>query len=168
MDILNKPLVILSLIVLAGAVAVFVVVDEMPQEPSSVGSPTETVNGDPTVRNDGDDFEGLAVFPTWSALEPATFPVSIEGEARGMWYFEASFPIKIVLPNGVVLGKGYAQAQEDWMTEEVVPFSAEVALAEGAPEYVGTAALVLEKANPSGLPENAAQFTTTITVDTTQ
>lgn len=162
MGLFNKPLVVLGLIVVAAVAAIFLFVDD-----DALEEPTEAeVVYD--VRTDGNDFDGLAVFPTWSTLEPATFPVLIDGEARGTWFFEANFPVQILLPDGVVLGEGYAQAQENWMTEDVVPFYAEIKLAEGAPEYTGTAALVLKKANPSDLPENDAQFTTTIVVDTTQ
>jgi len=120
------------------------------------------------VRTDGDEFEGLAVFPSWSTAEPATFPLIIDGEAKGTWFFEASFPLEIIAEDGTVLARGYSQAQESWMTEEVIPFYAEMKKVDGAPEYSGVAALVLKKANPSGLPEYDAQFTTQIFIDTTQ
>jgi len=126
-----------------------------------------SANSEP-VRADGDDFDGLAVFPTWSALEPATFPILVDGEARGPWFFEATFPVEIRLNDGVILAEGYAQAQDEWMTTEVVPFYAELKKKDGAPDYVGVAALVLKKANASGLPEHDARFTTQIFIDTTQ
>ncbi|MDP4009114.1 MAG: Gmad2 immunoglobulin-like domain-containing protein, partial [bacterium] len=34
-------------------------------------------------------------------------PLHIEGEARGTWYFEASFPIHIEDANGTILGQHY-------------------------------------------------------------
>ena len=49
-------------------------------------------------------------------------PLSIEGEARGNWYFEASFPIKLIDADGRELAQGIAQAKSDWMTENFVPF----------------------------------------------
>jgi|GEM_PF-714304 len=78
-------------------------------------------------------------------------PLTITGEARGTWYFEASFPARLLDANGVVLFEGPIQAQGDWMTEEFVPFSATINFK--APT-AKTGTLVLMKDNPSGLPEN--------------
>lgn len=84
-----------------------------------------------------------------------TTPLTIRGEARGTWYFEATFPVKIVDSDGNVLGQSYAQAQDEWMTEEFVPFESTLTFDPGdATEGV----LVLEKDNPSGLPENDDQL----------
>ncbi|MBL4644670.1 MAG: hypothetical protein JKX80_02270 [Candidatus Pacebacteria bacterium] len=63
----------------------------------------ESTSEEIVVRSDGNDFDGLAVFPTWSTVEPATFPIVIDGQARGTWYFEANFPIEVQLRDGVVL-----------------------------------------------------------------
>ena len=176
MGIFQKPLVVLGLLVAVAFVAVYVFVDDTRMPAGGDGVQVKSPRADARdgnartpkrARTDGDDFDGLAVFPTWSTLEPATFPILIDGQARGQWFFEGSFPVKVMLPGGVVLGEGVAQAQSDWMTTDVVPFYAEIKRAENAPEYSGVAALVLEKANPSGLPENAARFTTQIVVDTT-
>lgn len=78
-------------------------------------------------------------------------PVKISGEARGYWFFEASFPVKVNDAEGNELGVGIAQAKSDWMTEEFVPFEATVSFSSPQTE---TGLLVLEKDNPSGLPEN--------------
>ena len=45
-------------------------------------------------------------------------PLKITGSARGTWYFEASFPVRIVDANGKELGVIPAQAKSDWMTTE--------------------------------------------------
>lgn len=127
---------------------------------------TDTIQTDTTIKTDGEEFDGLAVFPTWSSSEPATFPVIIDGEAQGVWFFEANFPIEIITPDNTVVGRGYAQAQGEWMTDGIVPFFAEIQRAEGSPEYTGVASLVLRKANASGLPEHDAAFTTQIFIDT--
>ena len=87
---------------------------------------------------------------------------SVIGEARGTWFFEASFPIQLFDKDGKLLATAIAQAQEDWMTENFVPFKADIA----APEsYIGEATLVLKKDNPSGLPENDASIYFKITVE---
>ncbi len=78
---------------------------------------------------------------------------SISGSARGYWFFEASFPIELQDGNGNVLGIFVAQAEGDWMTEEFVPFKAQITL---ATPYVGQAIIVLKKDNPSGEPQNDA------------
>jgi hypothetical protein len=53
-------------------------------------------------------------------------PLIAKGEARGTWFFEASFPIEIRAKDGTVLGSGPAQATGEWMTENFVPFTASV------------------------------------------
>ncbi|KKW14205.1 MAG: hypothetical protein UY54_C0021G0003 [Parcubacteria group bacterium GW2011_GWA2_50_10b] len=83
-----------------------------------------------------------------------TSPVTVSGEARGNWYFEASFPIKLLDANGRLLAQAPAQAQGEWMTTEFVPFRLSLPFATST---TATGILVLEKDNPSGLPENAAE-----------
>jgi hypothetical protein len=82
-------------------------------------------------------------------------PLTISGRARGTWYFEASFPVRIIDANGKQLAIAPAAAQGEWMTEEFVPFS--VVLEFKTPQ-TATGTLILEKDNPSGLPENANQL----------
>lgn len=82
-------------------------------------------------------------------------PIRIEGEARGQWYFEADFPARLFDSQGREIGVGIMAAQGEWMTEEFVPFSGEVVFSETQDER---GVLVLEKANPSGLPENEEQL----------
>ncbi len=78
-------------------------------------------------------------------------PLTINGEARGYWFFEASFPVVLFDAEGNTLAQGIAQAKSDWMTEDFVPFESELQFA--APATV-EGNLVLKKDNPSGLPEN--------------
>jgi len=80
-----------------------------------------------------------------------TSPLIVEGEARGTWFFEASFPVKITDESGNVLGVSYAQAQSDWMTENFVPFRGEITYSS---KSGGNGFLVFAKDNPSGLPEH--------------
>jgi len=78
-------------------------------------------------------------------------PLIIKGQARGTWFFEASFPIKLYDGNDNLIASGIAQAKSDWMTEDFVPFQAELVF---SPASTEKGLLVLEKDNPSGLPEN--------------
>ena len=83
-----------------------------------------------------------------------TSPLTVRGEARGTWYFEASFPVRLLDSSGNELAVAPAQAQDDWMTIDFVPF--EVTLTYTTTSATGS--LVLEKDNPSGEPQNAASI----------
>ncbi len=76
-------------------------------------------------------------------------PLVITGKARGTWFFEASFPVRLVDDNGNVIANGYVEAQSEWMTTDFVPFSGTLTFTTTA--KAGT--LMLLKSNPSGLPE---------------
>jgi len=82
-------------------------------------------------------------------------PLLIKGEARGFWFFEATFPVKLLDDKGNIIAQHYAQAKGDWMTEDFVPFEAELVF-EAPTTQKGW--LVLEKDNPSDLPENAEEL----------
>ncbi|MFA5318088.1 MAG: Gmad2 immunoglobulin-like domain-containing protein [Patescibacteria group bacterium] len=79
-------------------------------------------------------------------------PLMIYGQARGNWYFEGDFPVVLTDWDGKIIGQGHATAQGEWMTEEFVPFSAELEFI--APTLRDNGTLILRKDNPSGLPEN--------------
>ena len=77
-------------------------------------------------------------------------PETISGKALGTWFFEGSFAIRLLNNNGKEIAVGIAQAQEDWMTEDWVNFSAEIEFQKPTSE---TGFLSFEKANPSGKAE---------------
>ncbi|MDQ3014663.1 MAG: Gmad2 immunoglobulin-like domain-containing protein [bacterium] len=81
-------------------------------------------------------------------------PLSITGEARGTWYFEATFPIQLVDANGKMIVETYAEAQGEWMTEKFVPFTAKV-IFDTPTTQTGT--LIFMNANPSGEPERSLE-----------
>lgn len=87
---------------------------------------------------------------------------SVVGAARGGWYFEASFPIAVLDENDVLIATGIAQAQGEWMTENFVPFKADIVV---PATFTGPATLVLRKDNPSGMPENDASISFPITIE---
>lgn len=76
-----------------------------------------------------------------------TNPMEISGQARGFWFFEASFPAKIVDANGVELAAFSIETTDDWMTEEFVNFSVTVPFATST---TATGTLILHNSNPSG------------------
>lgn len=85
-------------------------------------------------------------------------PLIISGEARGYWFFEASFPVLLTDWDGKIIAESYATATGDWMTEEFVSFAATVDFESpyhsGDPEFMRRGFLILKKDNPSGLSEN--------------
>lgn len=82
-------------------------------------------------------------------------PLKIEGKARGSWFFEAVFPVKLLDGNGKQVSVTYAQAQGDWMTDDFVNFNALFNFT--APE-TDKGILLFQNDNPSGLPENQKEF----------
>ncbi len=115
-------------------------------------------NGQSFTRDVGNTVEMMDIIrlTTPSAGDTVTSPITLTGEARGTYYFEASFPVDIEDTDGNVIGQGYVTATEDWMTEEFVPF--EGTLEFEAPTGATMVYLVAKKDNPSGLPENDAEL----------
>ena len=81
-------------------------------------------------------------------------PLTITGEARGTWFFEASFPVILTNWDGLIIAQGIAQAESDWMTTDFVPFKATLNFTVDKNAYSNKGALILRKDNPSGLPEH--------------
>lgn len=84
-----------------------------------------------------------------------TSPLVIQGQARGPWFFEASFPVYLLNADGDTIAVIPAQAEGEWMTPEFVPFKASLVFSQPASE---TGILILAKDNPSGLPEHADEL----------
>lgn len=77
-------------------------------------------------------------------------PLEITGEARGLWFFEASFPVYLYDGNGKLVSQGLAQADGEWMTEDFVRFTSNLTFVQPKTK-IGK--LVLMKDNPSGILE---------------
>ncbi len=93
-------------------------------------------------------------------------PFAVTGKARGKWYFESSFPLKIVDEQAKVLGTGVAIAQSDALTENYVPFIGFMEfLPEEKPASGTKAFLIFTNDNPSGLPENEISTTVPIIIN---
>lgn len=82
-------------------------------------------------------------------------PLQVMGQARGSWFFEASLSVAIYDDVGNPLGQGVALAEGDWMTENFVPFTADL-------DFDNTTAVEgeirIQNANPSGLIENEKEL----------
>src|SRR5687767_13755796 len=109
----------------------------IPPEPTEPPAPPRDTSHDDLIR---------ATYP--QPGDAVSSPLIVTGEARGNWYFEASFPVTLLDANGNVVVQHYAQAEEEWMTTEFVPFRAVIEFAQ--PPSTPTGTLVLAKDNPSG------------------
>ena len=74
-------------------------------------------------------------------------PLRISGWARGYWFFEADFPVRLRDENGQIVATGIAKAQAPWMTNDFVPFEATLRFPAATAPRRGS--LVLVKDNPS-------------------
>lgn len=78
-------------------------------------------------------------------------PLVVRGRARGLWFFEANFPMVLQDAAGNAIATGHCTARGEWMTEQFVTFEGTLAFA--APRTGNTGTLVLRRANPSDLVE---------------
>lgn len=83
-----------------------------------------------------------------------TSPLTVKGMAKGTWFFEANIPVSLEDESGEIIAQVGAMAESEWMTEELVPFSAEISFTTA--EEAGF--LVIRKDNPSGEPQFDAEF----------
>lgn len=81
-------------------------------------------------------------------------PLRVEGQARGQWYQEGTFSIELVDINGTRLSRVNARAEGEWMTEDFVPFKADITFRQ---PQTKRGELIIRNANPSGLKENAKE-----------
>lgn len=107
---------------------------------------------DPVLKAEIASKADLIILENPKPNEAITSPLTIKGKARGTWFFEASFPIYLTNWDGLIIAEGYATADGEWMTTEFVPFTATLTFTK--PEYKNNGSLILQKDNPSGLPEH--------------
>ena len=92
------------------------------------------------------DTDPIILAPDLS--RPLVSPLNLAGEARGFWFFEGQFPIKLIDDKNNVVATATAKAKGEWMTTEFVTFSATLNFKN--PE-AKKGELILIKDNPSGL-----------------
>ena len=106
---------------------------------------TEEVEQTPDNKND------LIKLDTPLPNETVKSPIIVSGMARGYWFFEASFPVRLFDDKGKEIAVGIAQAEGEWMTTEFVPFKTTLNFEKTLGK---TGELILEKNNPSDLREH--------------
>jgi len=128
-----KILIVAVIIVIAGGVYFF-------------------LNYKPEIKIKPTDKSDLIVVSSPIKDSQISSPLSISGRARGVWYFEGSFPVELVDAYGNTVAEGHVTAQGEWTTEEFVPF---LGILQFNNYIKGSAGkLILKKDNPSGLPEH--------------
>jgi hypothetical protein len=168
-----KKIIYLSIIILI--VLFLILVFQKPEEPTVTASNFEecVTQGYPVlesyprqcrtpddktfVEDIGNEVEKLDLIRTSTPRPNSVIssPLQVKGEARGFWFFEGDFPIRLLDDDGNELGIGFVSAKSDWMTEDFVGFEGKLEFETPITEK-GT--LILEKDNPSGLPEHADQL----------
>lgn len=161
---MNKKLVLLIAIFIitlaAGAVIVYLPSNKV-IAPTTVGEGVPTTTPDTTPATTTNLLADLIRPALPASGSQVSSPVTISGEARGTWYFEASFPVEIQDAAGNVIAQGPAKAQGEWMTEDFVPFTITLTY---PPQPAGSKGIiVLKKDNPSGDPARDQQTSVSIT-----
>lgn len=112
-----------------------------------------TKEGQHFVEDIGNEIEKSDIINIFSPRpgEEITSPLVITGEARGTWFFEASFPVVLTDWDGKIIAEHYATAEGEWMTEEFIPFTSTIEFKN--PSYGKRGTLILKKDNPSDIPE---------------
>ncbi|HRN70959.1 MAG TPA: Gmad2 immunoglobulin-like domain-containing protein [Candidatus Woesebacteria bacterium] len=166
---MRKLLSIIFILVLAGAAIYFFFFFQKQEQIAQVTNFEECVtagnpimesypaqchaNGQTFTQDIGNEIEKMDLI---QIIQPrpntiVTSPLIIQGNARGNWFFEGTFEVYILDENGTEIARSFAQAQEDWMTENFVYYESKL-IFEKPTTVKGT--LVLEKQNASGLPEH--------------
>jgi hypothetical protein len=141
-------IIIIIAVVIGGAYAYFMRDTEVP-------SPDTDDDSSVPVATEPFQYKDLVLVTSPRSGSTVESPVELSGRARGNWYFEASFPIKILDEDGTIIGNSFVQAQGEWMTTDYVPFAGQVTFSK---PKGSTGKIVFEKDNPSGLPEHDDSF----------
>lgn len=110
-------------------------------EPITQDVPEQNTSKEPVV------LEGAV------ANQKIASPVTLKGEALGTWFFEASFPVRLLDADGKVVASSHAEAKENWMTTDYVQFEVRLTF---VPPASNSGFIEFAKDNPSGLPEHDA------------
>lgn len=151
---MKKLLVLIALLALVGFGAYAWRAPKQAAAPAPAPTATTSANESPAALHD------RVVVDSPKSGESVQKKFTIAGKAPGNWFFEASFPIKVVDADNNPIGSGIASALSDWMTTADVPFKADISIA----GYTGPATIVLLRDNPSGLPENDDSFSVPIVI----
>jgi hypothetical protein len=149
--------VIVVLIIVAGA---WVFLRKPETVPVSVNTPSSTTTTTtPEVLNPSPSSPSTLGSDSISISAPkanasVSSPITLSGQARGNWFFEATAPVMVMDNQGKTLGQGFIQATGDWMTTEFVPFTGNLSFS--FPTGTSTdGVIVFMNDNPSGDPSRS-------------
>lgn len=145
--------ILFAAIIILGAWLLFYNQAEAPAEEILNGNNT-VATSTPVVRPP-QSGEGLITVSVPASNQFVASPLTVAGQARGYWYFEASAPVKILDANGKMLGESFVTAKGEWMTENFVPFEGTIRF---TTPTTPTGTIVFSNDNPSGLPENQKTY----------
>lgn len=152
----KKIIPAIFLIILAG-IALFAIPRKHANAPTNeISNANNAANNNTTIETQPEDQPEVVLdAPQFGDLVAS--PMLISGKARGNWFFEGNIPVTLKDENGKVLvQKGVMVSPgTNWMTEGFVPFSTTLTFDPGDSEM---GVLIIEKDNPSGLPENDASY----------
>lgn len=166
----NRYLQFAVLVILAAAALFFIPRQKQPDPYANVtdfdsceAAGGTIVDGEPVrcTLPDGRNFEEAdhnqpdVILETPPYGDLVTSPLLVKGKARGTWFFEANIPVTLKDETGKILVKLGFMATEDWMTVDYVDFAGILTFDPGEATY---GVLIIEKDNPSGLPEFDASF----------
>ncbi len=153
----------LILVLILGFVA-FVVVGNFKEQPQTISGTTSIEQSAPNEVKpeevkpapaksafDNRSLDDLIQITSPLPNQQVSSPLVVEGKARGFWYFEAVFPVRLADSSNKIIAHGLATAKSDWMTEDFVPFSAKL---EFTPDYGKSGTLILHNNNPSDNVDN--------------
>lgn len=147
----------IGLIFSAGGAGQETALDEAVSGETPTASATDEVSGETPTASATDEVsgdqsaEGLILLDSPKANDVVKSPLSLSGTAKGNMFFEGQFDLRIEDSSGKELGIGYATSTEDWMTENFIPFTANL---EFETPTTTSGNLILKNSNPSDLPEN--------------
>lgn len=105
----------------------------------------------PATNGNATTTESSMIILSPKANQEVRSPIEIKGKAKGNWFFEAVFPVKLKDESGNIIASGQARADGDWMSPDFVDFSAEITYDNST--TTGRAVLVFKNDNPSGDPK---------------
>ena len=97
------------------------------------------------------DAKDIIIIDSPKPYQKVQVPIIIKGKAKGSFFFEGTFPIRIEDENGNLIVSDYIMTKENWMTENFVSFETYFYFEKG---NLRKGFIIFEKANPSGLLEN--------------
>jgi len=158
---------ILILIIAVGAFGIWALYNKESITPEPVEPEPVVVEVPADIQAHIDSKSDLIRVELPGPMTTITSPLTVSGQARGQWFFEATFPVTLTNWDGLIIAEGYAEAVLDpndpdstWMTTEFVEFEGTLefenpSFADVEDDHFSKRGyLIFRRSNPSDLPEN--------------